>query len=296
MVQKTPTDTAYDLNYRYNNYNECSVGAEYNCSGIIIHTFDDDAQIWYPSNSGIERGVVSFSWLRNDINIYRQGDADGSIYGNSNIAGMIFNTTETALINEKEPAIIYCSYGINGETKIRDNYGCAMNPPNETTPNPNPNDYSSCSPLGILTAEQLVDRYYINKEGFYEIGDLDQCSFSGNGSEFSEAMRVGPLLRTLGEFDTSARNNEIVIKEWSSVNIKNIPLNAFYYTTNYKPGEQNALNNVRSLQEEYYNLTGFFIPIIEIDMSIVRNSTPTDYVEPFIYNSEDQAISGSVAN
>lgn len=282
-------DTAADLNYRYNSYDECQYsGKAYDCTGIMIHTFDTDAQSWYPTDAGIDRGVVSFSWLRNDINIYKEGDYLGSIYGDNKVSGIIFYTTERALISEKEPAVIYCSYGANGESKSRSNYGCAMNKPNETIPNPNPDDYSSCYPLGIFTAEQLVEKYFINKEGAYEMGSFDQCSFSGEGEQFMEAMKVAPLARDY--MVTPARNNEIIVKEWSLIEDQDVPLNAFYYTTNYQSGEFEAKTKVKSLQEEYYNLTGLFIPIIEIDMSIIRNSTSTDTPKPFIYNPEDQSI------
>lgn len=174
------SDTANDLNYRYNDYSQCTNGSPaYDCSGVMIHTFDSGAQYWYPTEEGVERGFVSFSWLRNDINIYREGDVNGSIYGDYNVSGMIFSTTENSLLNEKEPAIVYCSYGFNGNTNSRSDNGCSMNAPNETIPNPEPEDYSSCYPLGILTAEQLVEKYFINKEGFYQMGEIDQCSFSG---------------------------------------------------------------------------------------------------------------------
>lgn len=283
-------DTADDLNHRYNFYDECSYGSRaYDCSGIMIHTFDNDANSWYPSESGIRRGSVSFSWLRNDINIYKEGDELGSIYGGYEVSGIIFHTTERALISNKIPSEIYCAYGINGSTQIRENYGCAMSQPNETIPNPEPGNYSSCSPLGILTSKQLVDKYFINKEGYFENGLIDQCSFSASRDEFMEAMNVGPLVREY--LDNPIRNNEIVLKEWSSVNYEDIPLNAFFYTTHYQDGETNALNKIKSLQEEYYNLTGIFIPIIEINMSIIRNSTSSDSPEPFIYNPEDQSIS-----
>lgn len=102
-------------------------------------------------------------------------------------------------------------------------------------------------------------------------------------------MKVGPLIEEL-ESVSSLRNNEIVIKEWSAVNVDRIPLNAFFYTTNYKPGEDNALYLVQVMQEDYYNLTGIFIPIVEVDMSIIRKSISTDYSEPFVYNLEDQVI------
>ncbi|HIF9375114.1 TPA: hypothetical protein ACX6RV_003007 [Photobacterium damselae] len=283
-------DTADDLNHRYNFYDECSYGGRaYDCSGIMIHTFDNDAESWYPTESGIRRGSVSFSWLRNDINIYKEGDQLGSIYGGSEISGIIFQTTERALISGKIPAEIYCAYGINGETQIRENYGCAMSRPNETIPNPEPNNNSSCSPLGILTSKQLVDKYFINKEGYFGNGLLDQCSFSANRNEFIEAMNVGPLV--LDYLDNPIRNNEIVLKEWSLVKDENIPLNAFFYTTHYHEGELNALNKIKFLQEQYFNLTGIFIPIIEINMNIIRNSQPSDSPKPFIYNPEDQSIS-----
>lgn len=283
------SDTANDLNNRYNDYSQCTNGGPaYDCSGVMIHTFDSGAQYWYPTEVGLERGFVSFSWLRNDINIYREGDVNGSIYGDSDVSGIIFSTTEKSLINEKDPAIVYCSYGFNGNTNSRSNKGCSMNAPNETIPNPDPEDYSSCYPSGIINAEQLVDKYFINREGYYHAGEIDQCSFSGKKNQFEEAMKVGPLVQGLHPL-SSLRNNEIVIKEWSEVNLDKIPLNAFYYTTNYKPGESSALYKIKSMQEEYYNLTGNFIPIIEVDMSVIRNSTSTEHPEPFIYKLEDQS-------
>jgi hypothetical protein len=280
---------AENLNERYNHTKVCSLGEpDYACSGIIIHTFDDDADsnsIWYPTTQGIERGVVSFSWLRNDINIYKEDDGDnGSIWGDQYAAGIMFTTSNQAILNNKTPPNIFCSYGVNGETKSRENFGCSMNAPNETIPNPD--NYSSCYPLGINTAQQLVDKYFINKEGVYGYGDLDQCSFSSSRAEFLEAMKVGPLAREY----SYTRNNEIVLKEWSNVPINKIPLNAIFHTVNYKAMDNIGLGLAQGAQNKYFEQTGEFMPIITVDMQVIRNGKPAEVVSPFIYNPEVQVV------
>ncbi|WP_180766342.1 hypothetical protein, partial [Vibrio parahaemolyticus] len=282
-------EVAIDLNYRYNRTNECSYNRpDYACSGVIIHTQDDDAVDWYPSESGVTRGVVSFSWLRNDINTYREGDSLGSIWGEDFVYGIIFHDSEEALLSGKVPAEIYCAYGTNGDTKSRENNGCGMNLPNETIPNEDPNDYSSCYPLGVYTSEDLVTKFFINQEGFYGQGGLDQCSFSASKEQFMQAMNVGPL--ALPYMNTPSRNNEIVIKEWSSISADNIPLNAFFYTINYIGDPLVSLQRAQELQNNYFELTGIFKPIISVDMNVIRNGYPEQIVEPFIYNPEDQII------
>lgn len=284
-------ETAVDLNYRYNRTDECSYNRPaYACSGIIIHTQDDDALNWYPSESGIDRGVVSFSWLRNDINTYREGDTSGSIWGENFVYGIIFETSNESLLSGNTPAEIYCAYGTNGDTKTRDNNGCAMLSPNETIPNEDPDDYSSCYPLGIYTSEELVTKYFINLEGVYGLGTLDQCSFSADKEQFMQAMNVGPL--ALPYMNINLRNNEIVVKEWSSVSAENIPLNAFFYTINYIGSSSISLQAAQALQSDYFELTGIFKPIISVDMNVIRNGYPEELVEPFIYNPEDQVVNG----
>ncbi len=278
-------ETAIDLNYKYNRIVDCSYNlADFNCSGIIIHTFDPDAESWYPSLQGQDRGVVSFSWLRNDINVYRDGDSLGSIWGEDTVAGIIFHSTEGAVIQDLQPVEILCAYGVNGDTKSRENLGCGMNSPNETIPNPD--NYSSCSPLGVTTAEELVDKYFIQKEGAYGLGVLDQCSFSSEKQEFKEAMKVGAL--SLPYMVTSTRNNEIIVKEWSAIPSKEIPIQAFFYTINYKYGVNEAKKIVQDAQIDYYLNTGRMIPIISVDMKVIREGYPDDYVSPFEYNPEDQ--------
>ncbi|HIF6163862.1 TPA: hypothetical protein ACX3IN_004920 [Vibrio parahaemolyticus] len=282
-------ETAIDLNYRYNRTNECSYNRPaYACSGVIIHTQDNDAADWYPSEAGIARGVVSFSWLRNDINTYREGDSLGSIWGDSLVYGIIFDSSEEALLSGKMPAEIYCAYGTNGETKSRENNGCGMNLPNETIPNEDPNDYSSCYPLGVYTSDDLVTKYFINHEGFYGQGVLDQCSFLANKEQFIQAMNTGPL--SLPYMRTSTRNNEIIVKEWSSLSAESIPLNAFFYTINYIGNSEISLEKAQNLQSGYFELTGIFKPIISVDMNIIRNGYPEQVIEPFVYNPEDQVV------
>lgn len=285
-------ETATALNSHYNRTQECSFGEPaYACSGVLIHTFDKEAKEsrngWMPTPSGVEKGRVSFSWLRNDINIYHEDDSLGSIYpGEGDItAGLIFETTNRAIIYGNIPSEIYCAYGVNGETKSRNDFGCSMNLPNVTIPNEN--NYSSCQPLGVNKAEQLVEKYFINKEGIYQTGSIDQCSFSSDKSEFIEAMRVGPLAREY--MLTPLRNNEVVLKEWSEVSDIEVPISAFFYTLNYLGSSELGKQQAQTIQLEYFETTGEIKPIIAVDMHIIKEGNTTKIVEPFIYIPEDQS-------
>src|SRR5438270_9734598 len=80
-------DMAAKLNHDWNNINRlnCKLDApDYYCSGIIAHIFDKDSfqklsktfsssfnnVPWMPNQAGIEKGSVSFSYLRQDIPVY----------------------------------------------------------------------------------------------------------------------------------------------------------------------------------------------------------------------------------
>jgi len=79
----------------------------------------DGHKPWMPSQQGIKKGSVSFSYLRRDIAV------DHSLYPGDVPAGYIF-TPISRLKQNNAPKLYdtYCEYPINANTNSIDNKGC----------------------------------------------------------------------------------------------------------------------------------------------------------------------------
>jgi hypothetical protein len=276
-----PEDVAKNLNNRFNSKGEeCSGLPAYACSGILIHTNDPAAggpTGIVVSEHGKERGTVSFSFLRKDLRI--ELPYYYPIWGFSNFSGIIMSDN---VYNINLPLV--CMYALDADSDSRGGTGCGRPSVNEKASKAS--DYSYCKEDGILTAEQLVETFYQNKDTYD-----DACSWSANDTaSFNEWVRIPSLIQNL-DLSYVYSNTEVLLKEWSELPQNEVPLEAYYYAVNYK-GSNDLTNrsSAQRLQDEYNKAYGKFIPVIKIDMDTFLNGDVNTRLEPFIYDPNDQVV------
>lgn len=277
-----PADVAVELNDRFNSVGaECSDKPGYACSGILIHTKDSSAggltgiEV---TDHGKERGTVSFSFLRKDLRINLPNY--NPIWGFSNYSGIIMSGK---VYDMDLP--LFCLYALDADSDMRGGNGCGR-PPSKKIESKLV-DYSYCREEGVLTAEQLVDKYYQSKETY-----IEACSWSAvDAASFKEWAKIPSLIKNL-DLSYVYSNTEVLLKEWSAMPQGEVPLEAYYYAANYK-GSSESTNRAtaQGLQNEYFKLYGKFIPVIKIDMGIFLNGDAGSRLEPFIYDANDQVVS-----
>ncbi len=261
-------DIITNLNQDWNNVKRqgCNIkDPDYVCSGIIIHVFDmlsfqklaqsspkftTDYNPWMPSEEGIKKGSVSFSYLRRDIAV------EHSLYPGPVPAGYIFMPI-SRLKQNKAPKLydIYCEYPINAASNNRDNKGCGFwgfkkQPHNVISLNQTiPTDLGSCKDLGVDTAEK-----YINQP-------IPYCSLSPDQAGFDLMLNI---IKYLKDNKIELVNDEIVIGEWSTYSDAAVPIEAFFYTTEdpNNMGETAAYNAAMLYKQK----TGISVPVIQIDV------------------------------
>ncbi|ELN2578867.1 hypothetical protein RY966_004658 [Enterobacter kobei] len=280
-----PADIAVELNNRFNSEGaECSDNPGYACSGILIHTNDNTAggltgiEV---TEHGKERGTVSFSFLRKDLRI--NAPNYNPIWGLSNYSGIIMSGKVYDI-----DLPLFCLYALDADTNMRGGNGCGK--PQSKKKESKLLDYSYCREEGVLTAEQMVDKYYKIKETYFEA-----CSWSAvDADSFNEWAKIPSLIKNLDPSSVYS-NTEVLLKEWSTMPQDEVPLEAYYYAANYKGSSESGESGYRAtaqrMQNEYFKIYGKFIPVIKIDMVTFLNGDAESRLEPFIYEKNDQVVS-----
>lgn len=227
------------------------------CNGIMIRATADNANfhVWNNSPASINKGGVSFSYLRADSNIPR--------VFNSN-SGYIFTSYFFAGSKLKPEAL--CMFPIDAATDRRGNAGCGEYPGLTRT--------DLCHLYGITSAAQWWEDYRSHNP----IRHYWQCGFDIKDSRndlAGPAFQAGIDARHY--LNAADPQNEMIVKAWEDNLGKQLPLEAFFYIS----GSPNGLNAAKRNQLDLKTTDGITIPIIKI------NLTPP---ASFSYNVDDQVV------
>lgn len=274
------TDTAKAMQAQYNDTRtHCDGAAAFKCSGIFLRTTkpSDKYHTWDPSPNAVEKGGVSFSYLRADAQINQLAEGARSGFTLAPV-----NSRPTGTL----PYATLCAYPTDGDTWERDKNGCGNN---KFTPQIKEN---VCNRVGIHTAQDWIAHYantpkpeYTGWPGNPDYRYATQCAFDVRDQKgaqaadnFQQTLRVMQLME-----DRPYPWNEIIIQTWSKEQSSQLPIQSFFHITG-----QSGLADARSVQQDWHKTTGNFIPVIEI--TLPRGKQPAQ----FIYRAADQAVKPGV--
>lgn len=265
-------ETAEQMTINYMKRGGCVSGTTpmpaYMCGGVLVRTTDPDTSYhsWDPSPASVTSGGVSFSYLDFGSHIYSLFD------GVDNGNGVAFYPYDQIPAGKNKDIEVLCAYPVNAGTNSRPDKGCGGT-----------GKAQPCQQQGIINHAQWLTNYESSGKpicGF----DVRESSQYYNPHTFSEVL----LARTV----TSAYkgHNELRLATWDTAAAgypRNLPIQAFFYTAkhNAKTPIAKGLTGARHDQEDYYKLTGIWVPIIKIQL---RNEQ--EYYTKFSYNNQDQSI------
>lgn len=279
LSEKVLANVADALTTNYNKVvDDCgsSTRPAFLCSGNIIRftSASKDYHNWDPSSNSISKGGVSFTYIRRDINVNLtfQGKTSGLIY-----------TPSMTKYYWKGRAEVMCSFPTDGWTGSRANGMCGAT-------SEYPDVSRKCQDQGIYTASDWLNHFKqapsntTDKNVFqYSCGFDTSIGTANSAKIFNESLSAERQIYKDSEF---YNYNEIIIKLWPLNSDKQInspeqlPIQAFFYTIlNGKSG----LDDARYYQQDYYYVTGIWIPIVYVDASMSNNIQ-------FFYNTIDQQI------
>lgn len=282
---------AEKLNNRYRWDYPCFGMPAYVCAGIVMHTLEGDkveeaitspppssrafcrkgdTQPWCP-DAGVEnRSTVSFSWLQK-----QSSPAYGyPIFPNaSGTAGYIF-----------KPGSIYsyllCAYPVDGISFSRTDCGCGeWGPPACKSPFL---ARSTCLQDGIRSENDFFERYIGGQQG-WDVTAM--CSFGKSRRQFEALRATGALIANNANPQLNlnpycngvapsrcAGWNELILKPWYFVPVRQIPIEAFFYVT----GEDALYPNSETAKLAAINLSKQFpgrVPAVGLDIRLIYTDT-----------------------
>ncbi|MDE1165168.1 MAG: hypothetical protein PW845_07180 [Pseudomonas sp.] len=269
-------DTAQAMQAQYNDTrSHCDGAAAFKCSGIFLRTTkpSDKYHTWDPSPNAVQKGGVSFSYLRADAQIDRL--AEGARSGFT-LAPVDRRPSGT------QPYKTLCAYPTDGDSWERDKNGCGNN---AFTPQVKEN---LCHRVGINNAQDWIAHYnntpkpeYTGWQGNPDYRYATQCAFDVRDEKgakaadnFHQALQVMQLMK-----DRPFPWNEIMIETWSKEHSGQLPIQSFFHITG-----QQGLADARSVQQDWHKSTGKFVPVIEITLPQGNRTAQ------FIYRADDQAV------
>ena len=246
------------LNQAWNNTARQGCGQsdpDYFCSGVLIHVADGSEatnQPWMPSRLAIDRGRISFSYLRRDI-------VPKSPLWHPGYFGYIFRP-QSILTTHQKPYTMYCVYPKNAFTIVRPDKGCGHLVAQERNAS---SDLSTCKNLNVTTPEKYIK--FLDSKGY-------ECSLAPDKTGFTLMIETMKLWQSRGKLNI---NNEIVIKEWASDKSIQVPLEAFFYFDDgaHVGQEKDAF----AMADLYYKYTGIKVPVVHLNYTKLVN----DCAEPF---------------
>lgn len=262
-------DAATKLNQDWKNINRTGCkpdDPDYYCSGIIAHVFDNDSLLhisnsypWMPSDKGITKGSVSFSYLRQDI-------SPGSfypLYDGDIAAGYIFEPN-ARLTGSKQYELL-CDYPQNGDTDWRPaSKGCG--PYHKISTHSPTNDLSTCNSVGVYTSDDYVRNVVLYRE--------QCCSAASDQTGFTMMLETIKKIKAAKYF--SLDWNELVIQEWSNKENKDVPIEAFFYEVINNIPDASGKAKADSAAQSYHEVTGMDVPVVAVDVDklISGNDAP----------------------
>ncbi|WP_426143459.1 DUF2599 domain-containing protein [Pseudomonas sp. DWP3-1-2] len=237
------------------------------CSGILMRGTESSPAFhaWNPSPSSKRSGGVSFSYLRADA------PSIELLWPN----GFTFFPYNFAPDGAVEPEVL-CSFPMDADTLGRLDSGCgdiAHTPLIEKT----------CQEHGVTTAEgwkTLLD------SGIHCGFDVRDARDIEGAKAFYESLRARQLPIVGPDFHSHW--NELMLATWPDNIPYQLPIQAFFYVP---PGAaplraaQDGLLGAQSDQQDWYNTTGKFLPIIAVTLPTAAEPTAK-----FVYNKTDQVV------
>ncbi|WP_086632619.1 hypothetical protein [Commensalibacter intestini] len=280
LQQEAKANVADDLNTNYNKVID-NCGSEnspgYLCSGNIVRYANatTNYHAWDPSPKSIERGGVSFIYLRKDVNYSKQVNTTGG-----QTTGMIFYPPEQKP-QTKSNVETSCIFPIDGWSDTRPDGGCGVS-------TAYPKTSQRCQEQNIYTAEEWHQHFTNNDVSGYGIFE-HQCAFDvsncghNTADAFIQSIKAHNMV-----YDTSSAypqygSNEVVVKtpatsaNGQTTNPEVLPLQAFFYI------DTTGLTEAQKYQQDYYNITGQFVPVVYM------NTTNFDNIS-FKYQAADQVV------
>lgn len=266
------TNIVEELNKRY--YNTSTVCFDslnnktqpiFQCSGIIIRGIKSRTNLthaWDMKTLDKTRNSMSFAFLRKDcpfsvlVNYYYD-------------AGFILFPILATPIEKIAPKII-CAFPFDSNSDRRHNRGCGYW--NDTV-----GTSDECDIQNITTFEhwnshfnEIVNRVHPRYDRLFPRG---QCSFNLSSSNsirnFNIFLEAVQFLRKETDLLLSHGNNEIKIEGWNEINVKQLPIQAFFYIINSENGHKHAIK----FQSDFFiESGGEMIPIVGIRLPNQRNT------------------------
>ncbi|WP_297832335.1 DUF2599 domain-containing protein [Pseudomonas sp.] len=244
-------------------------GAErpaYLCSGLMLRGTQHSEKyfIWNPSPTSVANGGASFSYLRKDAKYDRLGLL--------NYNGYAVKPADEVTLPEKKLNVV-CFFPIDAWTDTRDQQGCGDNSTTVTKE-------FFCNKINVLTSQQWFTNYT-------QVGKKrpNVCAFDVRETSKSEAVNAfNQGLRAMGLLGAEgfSRQNEIRVATWAQNVPEELPILAFIYTRKL------ALASAKADQSDFYNKTGKWIPVINLDLPNVPVADAK-----FTYKPDDQAVAES---
>ncbi|WP_141668122.1 MULTISPECIES: hypothetical protein [unclassified Burkholderia] len=256
------------------------------CSGVVIRATDTKTKDGegHPVWSYIDRGGVSFSYLRMDSNFksFAYGHVNGFI---------IYPVDHTP--SGKAPAAIKCAFPFDGDTVNRINLSdrlmsmCGMN-----------RHFEESRPCKDLSPQIKSDQgWYGHYKKFATASEFPNvpssaahsCGFVLDGSDRDGVDAFNTFINSrnyaINENNADGAyfnaENEVVVKQWDLNKVSDIPIEAFFY----QAGSPEGLKSAQINQMDYYKAAGDPVPIIKITL-------PNDNkgAAKFEYSGDDQAV------
>ncbi|WP_415764371.1 hypothetical protein [Pseudomonas sp. ZB1P45] len=234
------------LNARYADTSPtCRDGrAAFYCNGVLIRTTDQSTAFhsWNPSPGSVRGNGASFSYLRADARVVRLYKAQGFVI-----------REQSAPVGN--PMSLRCAFpfdaGTGGSADV-----CRVST-------------GLCSEVGVTSVGIWSSRY--------SAAPYRSCAFDVDPQQFQLSIAVRPSAN-----DSVYGWNELMIAAWAQDNPKQLPIEAFIYTTQALVGG-NGLAGAKYDQKDYFQVTGRYIPI----MRVTLNATPG---QVFVFNPQEQGV------
>jgi hypothetical protein len=255
---------AEQMNTRFNNVaNDCSGNAAYFCNGIMIRTTKatTNYHAWDPSGRSIARDGVSFSYLRKDVKMK-------SLYI-SEKQGFTFKSLKFAIKSNSQPITVRCVFPVDGATGTYRKHSCGRH-------NYFPDEGDSCEDMEILTLAAWKSHYHSVSGTANRI--YHQCSIGPGKDQFAIFLQGRNNFQNPVDLNYT---NEIVTAAWPVGIPEKLPLEAFIYV--FSAASQAGLAGARFIQEDYYEQTLNYLPVIRV--------TFTGEVATFSFHPEEQSVS-----
>ncbi|MFJ2995244.1 hypothetical protein [Pandoraea sp. NPDC087047] len=234
------------------------------CSGVMLRATETNPAFlpWDPSPDAIQKGGISFSWLRTDSGFSK-------MFHNPN-GFVVYPDMEVP--SGTQELQVYCAFPLDADTWRRPtDQGCGPL-------TYDPVESRSCEVLGITTAQQWVAHFDKRKKRPYNMCAWNvRIGQQGTADRFYQNIRAEALVTRTDSMDW----NELIIATWATGIGTALPIQSFFYLQNVSGG----LVKAQTDQQRYFQAYGKFVPIVRIGLPANSGAKAT-----FVYTLADQVV------